>query len=170
MRISDWSSDVCSSDLRYEQLWRFLVMCIFVILFTLHIFLCCDLADYRDMAAGFRCLVCHAGGVSCWLQHIGHECTRSSRIPWPLYGGVVHCRERVCDWGAVWRNFGWQERQHIRSQGRDADQCVDLLVRRAIDDLCSKRVLAYSSEVYHWLCEWLQIGRASCRERVCQSV
>src|SRR3546814_13489086 len=83
MRISDWSSDVCSSDLNSGR----------PIPAQGHIDALADLLDRRDQQAGVTavvaCEVARQGGkIAAHLPHIGGPAIHQI--------GSASCRERVC--------------------------------------------------------------------------
>src|SRR3546814_15501436 len=119
MRISDWSSDVCSSDLRYSGL---------------------ILKPYfprpgKGELAGERLPVL-AG-----LGEIG--------------GHRLHRLQMGGDGGELRLGGGLRQRRRMREDAKG---------RRKRERRCKCK----DSEVFHDVRIWREIGRASCRERVCQ--
>src|SRR3546814_10325921 len=96
MRISDWSSDVCSSDLAEEGLRRYGFHGLS------YEFIAGALSDYDGAAATGRTVVAHLGnGASLCALADGrsHACTMGfSTLDGLIKIGRASCRERVCQY------------------------------------------------------------------------
>src|SRR3546814_21143589 len=104
MRISDWSSDVCSSDLRKERPFdklrangvrmaqdRLVFFGELLIRLT---------APGNELLMQSPSLALHVGGaeanVAVGLAHLGHDCAMVGRVPGKI--GRASCRGRVCQY------------------------------------------------------------------------
>src|SRR3546814_11347387 len=94
MRISDWSSDVCSSDLSVERVAMFVVLSIIVLVAVFNILSSLimlvraktrDIAILRTMGASRNSLLRIFMTVRSDERRVGNECVSTCRSRWSPY-------------------------------------------------------------------------------------